>query len=158
MPVRRLPAWSALMFPLVLLLVTSTLAAQDPGTKKVPDDSVQVSARGCLKGRVFAAAARTEEEGVQLGPEVGGRSFRIAAPKAVMNDVKKHNGHWVAIVGIVRKADLSEPMLGTRVGNTRVVVGQPGRDPMRSNLPTPAPVPVMDVSSVQFLGNECPIR
>jgi D-arabinose 1-dehydrogenase-like Zn-dependent alcohol dehydrogenase len=146
------------MFPLVLLLVTTTFAAQDPGTKKVPDDSVQVSARGCLKGRVFAAAARTEEEGVQLGPEVGGRSFRIAAPKAVMNDVKKHNGHWVAIVGIVRKSDLSAAMLGPRVGGTRVIVGQPGRDPSRSNLPTPAPVPVMDVSSVQFLGEECPIR
>ena len=146
------------MFPLVLLLVTTTFAAQDPGTKKVPDDSVQINARGCLKGRVFAAAARTEEEGVQLGPDVGGRSFRVAAPKAVMNDVKKHNGHGVAIVGIVRKSDLSEPMLGTRVGGARVIVGQPGRDPMRSNLPTPAPVPVMDVSSVQFLGEECPIR
>jgi D-arabinose 1-dehydrogenase-like Zn-dependent alcohol dehydrogenase len=146
------------MFPLVLLLVTTTFAAQDPGTKKVPDDSVQINARGCLKGRVFAAAARTEEEGVQLGPDVGGRSFRIAAPKAVMNDVKKHNGHWVAIVGIVRKADLSAAMLGTRVGGTRVIVGQPGRDPSRSNLPTPAPVPVMDVSSVTYLGDECPIR
>jgi hypothetical protein len=61
-------------------------------------------------------------------------------------------------VGIVRKTDLSEPMLGTRIGNTRVIVGQPGRDPMRANLPTPAPVPVMDVSSVQFLGDECPIK
>ncbi len=146
------------MFPLVLLLVTTTFAAQDPGTKKVPDDSVQINARGCLKGRVFAAAARTEEEGVQVGPDVGGRSFRIAAPKAVMNDVKKHNGHWVAIVGIVRKSDLSAAMLGTRVGGTRVIVGQPGRDPSRSNLPTPAPVPVMDVSSVTYLGDECPIR
>ncbi|MBP7776415.1 MAG: hypothetical protein KA371_04755 [Acidobacteria bacterium] len=146
------------MLPLLLLLVSSTLVAQEPGTKKVPNDSVEVSARGCLKGRVFAAAARTEEEGVQLGPDVGGRSFRVAAPKAVMNDVKRHNGHWVAVVGIVRKSDLSEPMLGTRIGGARVVVGQPGRDPMRSNLPTPAPVPVMDVSSVQFLGNECPIK
>ena len=58
---------------------------------------------------------------MQLGPDVGGRSFRIAAPKAVMNDVKKHNGHWVAVVGIVRKSDLSEPMLGTRIGGARVI-------------------------------------
>jgi hypothetical protein len=64
----------------------------------------------------------------------------------------------VAIVGIVRKSDLSAAMLGTRVGGTRVIVGQPGRDPSRSNLPTPAPVPVMDVSSVTYLGDECPIR
>lgn len=146
------------MLPLVLLLLTSTLVAQEPAPKKVPNDSVEVSARGCFKGRVFAAAARTEEQGVQIGPDVGGRSFRVAAPKAVMNDVKKHNGHWVAVVGIVRKADLTEQALGARIGNTRVVVGQPGRDPMRSNLPTPAPVPVMDLSSVQFLGSECPIK
>ena len=140
------------------LLLLALAPTQESGTKKVPNDSVEISARGCLKGRVFAAAARTEEEGVQLGPDVGGRSFRVAAPKAVMNEVKKHNGHWVAVVGIVRKSDLSEPMLGTRVGGARVIVGQPGRDPMRSNLPTPAPVPVMDMSSVQFLGEECPIR
>jgi hypothetical protein len=146
------------MLSLLLLLISTTLTAQEPGTKKVPNDSVEVSARGCFKGRVFAAAARTEAEGVQLGPDVGGRSFRVAAPKAVMNEVKKHNGHWVAVVGIVRKSDLSEPMLGTRIGGARVVVGQPGRDPSRSNLPTPAPVPVMDVSSVQFLDAECPIR
>ncbi len=146
------------MLPLVLLLVASSLTAQEPEKKKVPNDSVEISARGCFKGRVFAAAARAEEEGVQMGPDVGGRSFRVAAPKAVMNEVKKHNGHWVAIVGIVRKSDLSEPMLGTRIGGARVVVGQPGRDPSRSNLPTPAPVPVMDLSSVQFLGEECPIR
>jgi len=145
------------MLPLVLLLVTSTLAGQEPTKKKVPNDSIEVSARGCLKGRVFAAAARTEDEGLQLRPDVGGRSFRIAAPRAVMNDVKAHDGHWVAVVGIVRKSDLSEPMLGTRLGGARIVVGQPGRDPSRSNLPTPAPVPVMDVSSVSYLGDVCPI-
>lgn len=146
------------MLPLVLLVALSSFVSQEPEKKKVPDDSVEISARGCLKGRVFAAAPRTgADEGVLLGPDVGGRSFRVAAPKAVMNEVKKENGKWVAIVGVVRKSDLSEPMLGTRVGNTRVVVGQPGRDPSRQNLPTPAPVPVMDVSSVQFLGDECPI-
>lgn len=142
------------------LMVALTLdAAQEPAKKKVPDDSVEITSRGCLKGRVFAAMARTpEDEGVLVGPDVGGRSFRIAAPRVVMDDVKKHDGHWVTVTGIVRKSDLSEPMLGTRVGKTRVIVGQPGRDPMRSNLPTPAPVPVMDVSSVQFLDTDCPIK
>ena len=45
MPPQRLLVWSVPMLPLVMLLVTSTLAAQDPGTKKVPNDSVEVSAR-----------------------------------------------------------------------------------------------------------------
>jgi hypothetical protein len=146
------------MWTTLLVLTLTAVGQQTQEKKKVPDDSVEISARGCLKGRVFAAMARTEDEGVALGPDVGGRSFRVAAPRAVMNEVKKHDGHWVTVVGIVRKTDLSEPMLGTRIGNTRVIVGQPGRDPMRANLPTPAPVPVMDVSSVQFLGDECPIK
>jgi hypothetical protein len=146
------------MWTTLLVLALTAVGQQTQEKKKVPDDSVEISARGCLKGRVFAAMARTEDEGVALGPDVGGRSFRVAAPRAVMNEVKKHDGHWVTVVGIVRKTDLSEPMLGTRIGNTRVIVGQPGRDPMRANLPTPAPVPVMDVSSVQFLGDECPIK
>jgi hypothetical protein len=145
------------MLPIVLLFVAA-LGAQEPGTKKVPNDSVEVLARGCLKGRVFAAAPRDEQDGVQLGPDVTGRSFRVSGPKAVMAEVKKHDGHLVRITGIVRKADLSEPMLGTRIGGARVIVGQPGRDPMRSNLPTPAPVPVMDISAVQFLDTACPIR
>lgn len=142
-----------------LMLWLAAAGAQEPGKKKVPDDSVEITARGCLKGRVFAAAERTpEDEGVAVGPDVGGRSFRVAAKGDVMDQIKKQNGHWVTIVGLVRKSDLSEPMFGTRVGKARVIVGQPGRDPMRGNLPTPAPVPVMDVSSVQFLGSECPIK
>lgn len=144
------------MLPLVLLVALA--APQEAGTKKIPNDSVEIMARGCLKGRVFAAAPRTEEEGVALGPDVTGRSFRLAGKKDLMNEVKKHDGHYVSIVGIVRKTDLMEPMLGARVGGARVIVGQPGRDPMRANLPTPAPVPVMDITSVQFVDTVCPIK
>lgn len=145
------------MLPLVLLVALAA-PPQEPGTKKIPNDSVEVQARGCLKGRVFAAAPRTEEEGVMLGPDITGRSFRLAGKKDLMNEVKKHDGHYVSIVGIVRKTDLMEPMLGARVGRGRIIVGQPGRDPSRANLPTPAPVPVMDISSLQFVDSACPIR
>lgn len=146
------------MLPLVLLVALNTAALQEPGTKKIPNDSVEVTARGCLKGRVFAAAPRTEEEGVTLGPDITGRSFRLAGKKDLMDVVKQHDGHYVAIVGIVRKTDLMEPMLGARVGRGRIIVGQPGRDPSRANLPTPAPVPVMDLTSIQFVDTVCPIR
>ena len=146
------------MTGLILALALATVPPQDPGTKKVPSDSVEVGARGCLKGRVFAAGARTEGEGVQLGPDITGRSFRVAAPKEVMNEVKKHDGHWVEIQGIVKKADLGEHLLGAKIGGARVVIGQPGRDPTRTNLPMPPGVPVMDVSAVRFLDSTCPIR
>lgn len=146
------------MVPFLLVLALAATAPQEPGTKKIPNDSVEIQARGCLKGRVFTAAPRTEDEGVALGPDVTGRNFRLAGKKELMEVVKKHDGQFVAIVGILRKADLTAPELGTRLGKTRVIVGQPGRDPMRGNLPTPAPVPVMDLTSVQFIDTACPIR
>jgi hypothetical protein len=146
------------MVSFLLALALAAAAPQEPGTKKIPNDSVEIQARGCLKGRVFTAAPRTEDEGVALGPDVTGRNFRLAGKKDLMEVVKQHDGHLVAIVGIVRKADLTAPELGTRVGKTRVIVGQPGRDPMRGNLPTPAPVPVMDMTSVQFIDTVCTIK
>ncbi len=143
-----------------MLLLAAALPAQESGAKKIPSDSVEVGARGCLKGRVFAAGPRAEGEGVQLGPDIAGHSFRVAAKKDVMNDVKTHNGHFVEVVGIVKKADLGDHLLGAKVGSARVVIGQPGRDPMRggSGLPQPVGVPVMDVSAVRFLAEACPIR
>ena len=146
-----------MIYPILVLLLAG-LPPQEPGTKKIPSDSVEVGARGCLKGRVFAAGERTEEEGVRLGPDISGHSFRVSAPKAVMNDVKQHNGHFVEIVGIVKKGDLGDHLLGARVGSARVVIGQPGRDPSRGSLPSPAAVPVIDLTSVKFLSEICPIR
>jgi hypothetical protein len=143
-----------------VLLIAAVAPPQEPGAKKIPNDSVEVGARGCFKGRVFAAGEHSDEEGVRLGPDISGRSFRMAAPKVVMADVKKHNGHFVEVVGIVKTADLGDHLLGARVGSARVVIGQPGRDPMRSGsgLPQPVGVPVMDVTAVRFLSAECPIR
>ena len=144
--------------PLLLMFALAAASPQEPGAKKVPSDSVEVGARGCLKGRVFAATARAEDEGVRLGPDIAGRSFRIAAKKEVMAVVKQHDGHWVEIEGIVKKADLEGYTLGTKIGGARVVIGQPGRDPMRTNYPTPPAVPVMDVSAVRFLSETCPVK
>jgi hypothetical protein len=151
---------TTLLLSLVLVSAGVLSAAQDTGRKKVPDDSVEIRARGCFKGRVFTGSDRTpEDERIALGPPVAGRSFRVAAPKEVMAAVKKHDGHWVTVEGIVRKADLEQAMLGTRVGNSRVVIGMPGRnDPSRVNMAAPQSVPVMDVTSVQFLDTSCPIR
>lgn len=141
-------------------LAALTASAQETPRKKVPSDSVEIRARGCFKGRAFTGSDRTaEDEGIALGPSVAGRTFRVAGPKAVMAEVKANDGHWVIVEGIVRKADLEQAMLGTRIGGARVVIGQPGRnDPSRVNMAAPAGVPVMDVTSVQYLDSSCPIR
>jgi hypothetical protein len=141
---------------LVAWLAATPLQEQE---KKIPSDSVEVSSRGCIKGRVFAAAERTpEDEGTRVGPDIGGKSFRLAGPREAMDQVKKHDGQWVEMLGIIKKADLADYMVGTRVGGAKVVIGMPRTDPTRSPLPQAPSVPVMDVTAVRYLGDTCPIK
>jgi hypothetical protein len=138
-----------------MLVATSP---QEAETKKIPKDSVEVATRGCLKGRVFTATPAPEGEGVRRGPDVTGHHFRVSAPKDLMKVVKQHNGHLVEVVGLIRKSALSDSGIGMKVGGTRVVIGAPGTDPDRSMYNHPvANVNVMDLTSIGFLSNDCPI-
>jgi hypothetical protein len=75
-----------------LLLVLALLAVGNQSEeKKVPKDSVQISAPGCLKGRVFTATPQREGVDVVSGPDVTGRHFRLAGPKDVMKTVKEND-------------------------------------------------------------------
>jgi hypothetical protein len=140
----------------VLLLVATS--PQEAGTKKIPKDSVEVATRGCLKGHVITATPAPEGEGVRRGPDVTGHHFRVSGPKDLMKVVKQHNGHLVEVVGLIRKSALSDPGIGMKVGGTRVVIGAPGADPDRSMYNHPiANVNVMDLTSIGFLSNDCPI-
>ena len=138
-----------------MLVATSP---QEAETKKIPQDSVEVATRGCLKGRVFTATPAPEGEGVRRGPDVTGHHFRVSAPKDLMKVVKEHNGHLVEVVGLIRKSALSDSGIGMKVGGTRVVIGAPGTDPDRSMYNHPVGnVNVMDLTSIGFLSNDCPI-
>jgi len=136
------------------LVLAATVAAQIPEDKPVPKDSVRVVTYGCLKGRVLKATApaSSQEADVVSGPDVTGRSFRLSGPRAVMDDVKKHDKHLVKVVGVVLKSALMES--GTRVGKTRVVIGSPSSMDPGGRPPLPG-VAVMDVSSVQFVAETC---
>jgi hypothetical protein len=128
-------------------------------TRKVPSDSVEVEARGCIKGRVFTGTGQSDEERTSKGPDVTGKNFRITAERDVMDLVKKYNGQYVEILGIVRKAALDDQGIGMRVGRGRVVIGAPGTDPTRMNSPATAPsVPAMDVIAVRLLADRCPVQ
>ena len=140
---------------LACLLASAAVLAQD--TKPIPKDSVEVTSRGCLKGRVFTGTGQPEGEGVVRGPDVTGRHFRVNGPRDVMDVVKQNDGHLVEIVGIVRKAALDDQGVGLKVGGARVVVS-PGGDPTRMNTPATAPsVPSMDLTVVRYLSDRCPI-
>jgi hypothetical protein len=137
----------------VLGALPLTLAAQE---RKVPKDSVELMVRGCLKGRVLTVTQRGgEEDGPLEGPDVTGRHFRVNGPKAVTDEVKKHDRHLVEVVGLVRSIDLADTQPGVRVGGTRIVIGPSVAGP-QGRSPSPGPgVPVMDASSVRFLSNNC---
>jgi hypothetical protein len=153
-----------LIWSTILFAATVTVQSQEAEGKKIPDDSVQITATGCLKKRVFTATGRDEREAeidVKRGPDVTGRSFRLAGPRDVMNEVKKQDGRFVEIVGIVRKAALDDQQPGMKVGNTRITigapstVGQPGG--IHADVGARPGIPVMDATAVRFLGESCPL-
>src|ERR671912_190396 len=97
-----------MMKTLILAALLSLASAQSQESRTVPKDSVEVDARGCLKGRVFTATAPSEEERPVKGPDITGRHFRVTADRDVMDLVKKYNGQFVEFVGVVRKAALDD--------------------------------------------------
>jgi hypothetical protein len=133
---------------------------QEQETRTVPKDSVEVDARGCVKGRVFTATGQPVEERTVKGPDITGLSFRLTGKKDVMDAVKGYNGQYVEVVGIVRRAALDDQGVGMRVGRgTRVVIGAPGIDPTRMNTPSAAPsVAAMDLVAIRLLAERCPIQ
>jgi hypothetical protein len=146
------------MSPLPLILLLAVQTPQEPGAKPVPKDSVEIATRGCFKGHMFTATPMPEGEPAR-GPDVTGRHFHVSGPKDVMALVKQNDGHLVEIVGIVRKSALSDQGVGIKMGGTRMVIGAPGGDPGRMSPPTPGTnVPVMDLTSVGYLADTCPVR
>ncbi|HET7620072.1 MAG TPA: hypothetical protein VFK20_16310 [Vicinamibacterales bacterium] len=143
-----------MIIPLLVAALALAPQAQE-GHPKVPKDSLLLVVTGCLKGRVLAPA-EVRQPDVQTGPEVHGRSFRLAAKGDVMKDIKKQDGRLVRVTGLVRKNALAEP--GFKVGNNRVIIGapSPSMDPTRNPARDPiAPTIVMDVSLVEPLGEVC---
>jgi len=144
---------------IALALVLGTAALQEAGQEKpkVPDDSVQLVVSGCLKGRVLAVSD-TRETDTQTGPIVKGKSFRLAGKGDIMKEVKKEDGHYVEVTGIVKRSALDEK--GVKVGH-RVAVG--GGSPVAGKgtmaIPDPvADVAVMDISTLTRRASTCAVQ
>ena len=135
-------------------LLTLALAAQvEPQDKtRVPDDSVELTVTGCLKGRAFTTIPPQEAD-VQRGPNVGQRTFRLAGKKDVMDEVKKLDRRLVEIVGIVKRSSLDDK--GVKVGGVSISGGSPVQR-SGSGVPTGVEnVAVMDVSSIRQRAASC---
>ena len=137
------------MIVIMLLLALSMPQEQKEKKSRVPEDSVELTVIGCLKGRVLKTIDQRQKD-VESGPNVGERTFRLAGKKDVMKVVTEHDRHLVEVVGIVRRADLDDK--GVTVGRVAISGGPPvaGRPP-----DTVANVPVMDVESVRLRASSC---
>jgi hypothetical protein len=100
-------------------LLSGPLAAQEK--KPVPKDSARVFVPGCTKGYIFTAGRRTEEEpGSMAVPQ--GTHLRMNGPKAVMAEIKAHEGAMIEITGLMKKGQYEPGGVGIG-GGVRVSPG-----------------------------------
>lgn len=144
------------MITLVALFTFALTAAQaEPQDQpRVPEDSVELTVVGCLKGRAFSTVPQREAD-VQRGPNVGQRTFRLAGKREVMDEVKKLDRRLVEIVGIVKRSSLDDK--GVKIGGVAISGGSPvagtGRAPTGVDN-----VAVMDVTSVRQRAASCNVE
>lgn len=105
---------------LFIALGVGAVLAQEQ--KPVPKDSVRIFVPGCAKGYVFTAVRATEDSpGGAVVPE--GTHLRLSGKKAVLAEIKAHEGSRVEITGLIKKGQsLGE---GVSIGGARVSGGRP---------------------------------
>jgi hypothetical protein len=137
----------------VAMVALALAGAQVEGQEKsrVPDDSVELTVVGCLKGRAFTTVTRRDVD-VERGPYVGERTFRLNGKREVMDEVKRRNRQLVEVIGVVKRSALDDK--GVTSGRVSITGGSPVAGSGR--VPTGADnVPVMDVTSVRPRAGSC---
>jgi hypothetical protein len=140
---------TALIATLALILNSAAVAPQEK--PRVPEDSVEVTVIGCLKGRALTTVNRPDAE-VERGPYVGERTFRLNGKREVMDEVKRRNRQLVEVIGVVKRSALDDK------GVTSGRVSISGGPPVAGSGHVPAGidnVPVMDVTSVRQRAGSC---
>jgi hypothetical protein len=100
-------------------LLSGPLVAQE--SKPVPKDSMRVIVPGCTKGYVFTAGPRTQDQpGSGDIPE--GMHLRMNGPKAIMTEIKAHEGSMIEITGLMKKGQYKPDGVGIG-GGVRVAPG-----------------------------------
>lgn len=138
----------------VLLAISSGAAGQD---RKVPDDSIRISIPGCSKGRTFIVVRTPGHEPVR-SDVAPGRRFRLSGKKALLQEIKKHEGTTIEVTGLVRQSQVAGPG-GVAIGGARISGGPP-QAPTGSPIyqGTPVEQAVIDVESWRLLSEPCPRR
>ena len=132
-------------------LALATAHAEPQEKPRVPEDSVELTVIGCLKGRVLTTVPQREAD-VQRGPNVGERTFRLNGKRDVMDEVKLRNKQLVEVVGLVKRSSLDDK--GIKSGRVAITGGAPvsGTGHLSTGVEN---TPVMDVSSVRLRETSC---
>src|SRR5215203_902671 len=133
------------------ILVTLTAASSSllfAQERPVPKDSVRLSISGCAHGRVFTVARSPEHElrGTELQE---GRKIRLEGPKAILAEIKSHEGSMVELAGLMRRSDIDQAGISVAGGRVRIAPGAaPGSSVNRDPGPQQA---IVDVESWRLL-------
>ena len=101
-----------------VLLASAAVVAQEQ--KPVPKGSQRVSIPGCVKGYVFTAVRRTEDQpGSVSVPE--GTHIRMNGKKDLIKEIDAHKGSVLVITGLMKEGQFLE---GVHVGG--VTIGPSG--------------------------------
>ncbi len=89
--------------------------------REPPKDSERLAIPGCAKGVRFIVGEDPAHE--RTGPAIApGRRFRLSGNKAVLKEIKLHEGSMIEVTGLVRKGQLSGPG-GIAIAGGRIRVG-----------------------------------
>ena len=103
-------------------MLSGPVIAQE--NKPVPKDSVRVFIPGCIKGFIFTAGRRTEDEPGSVSiPE--GMHVRMNGPKKMMAEIKAHEGSMIEITGLMKKGQYKPGGVGIG-GGVRITPGVGG--------------------------------
>ena len=131
----------------------ATVTAQEKEKKKVPKDSVRVTVPGCVKGYVFTAVPRTEDQ-PGSGEVPPGMHLRMNGPKKMMEEIKAHEGQVIEITGLMKKGQYTQ---GVAIGGGVRVM--PGQSPASGGGMGPAPTTpqnFIDVEGWRLATGNCP--
>ena len=147
-----------------LLVASALVAAFMPAAfaqdlKPVPKDSTRIIVPGCAVDYVFTAVRATEDTpGGATVPE--GTHLRLSGKKALLSDIKAHEGSRMQITGLIRKGQSLGGGLaigGARVsGGGRPVAG--GTGGYGGGVGSGVDRIVIDVEAWQPIPGDCPTR
>jgi hypothetical protein len=137
---------------IVALVVGLAGPAAGQQEKPVPKDSMRITIPGCSKGTAFTVMESPEHESRSSVPP--GRRFRLAGPKALLNEIKSGEGTMIEVTGLIRKGQIDQSGVpiggGVRIGPTPSPVGgTAGRDPNFNQI-------ILDVEGWRPLAADCP--